>query len=327
MPAPRLGVVGLNLAPRIKFRGGNLLGRRYRAGLRAESISSRGRRWYFANRSLSVLTSLSTAPTSEQGAKRRTPNSIRRERLAAFRSKIRALSTTSNSSSDGDGKSDDRVDSILRSFNLHPDVLKVPEEEIDERTRWKLVPFATANHLALGSIFAWSVFNQPLMRVQGVLSPAAADWNLGDITITFSLVMGGFAWGALVGKYLDRFGPRASCLIGSTSLGVGYSLAALATQTGSLPMLYLGGTIWGLANGWAYVPPVSTLIKWFPDRKGFASGICLVGYGGGALIAAPLSSRRSLISLRKRPNIWDVQLMWLLKTEMASCTLRTHLGR
>jgi MFS family permease len=93
--------------------------------------------------------------------------------------------------------------------------------------------------------------------------------------------MGGFAWGAILGSQLDRLGPRATCLAGAACLGTGFSLAALSVQTESLPLLYLGGAVWGIANAWAYVPPVSTLIKWFPERKGFATGMCLVGYGGG----------------------------------------------
>ena len=209
-----------------------------------------------------------------------------------------AVTSNTTFASEEDEKKEEGYEKVLRSLGMHPDKLVIPSSQIDPSTRWKLVPFATANHLALGSIFAWSVFNQPLMRIHGVLAPSATDWALGDITLTFSLVMGGFVWGAVFGKYLENFGPRASCLIGSTSLGLGFSLAALATQTGSLPLLYLGGTVWGLANGWAYVPPVSTLIKWFPDRKGFASGICILGYGGGALIAAPLFT--SLLDVFKK---------------------------
>lgn len=79
-------------------------------------------------------------------------------------------------------------------------------------------------------------------------------------------------------------------MIGATSLMSGFGLASLAVYNQSLPLLYLGGAVWGLANGWAYVPPVATLLKWFPDRKGFASGMCILGYGGGAIVSAPLFS-------------------------------------
>lgn len=88
------------------------------------------------------------------------------------------------------------------------------------------------------------------MRVNGVVAPAASDWALSDITTTFSLVMGGFIWGAVFSKKLDEWGPRTCCMIGGTSLMSGFGLASLAVENGSLNMLYLGGAVWGLANGW-----------------------------------------------------------------------------
>jgi MFS family permease len=146
------------------------------------------------------------------------------------------------------------------------------------------------NHLCLGSIFAWSLFNKPLTSLEGVLAPAASDWALSDVSVTFSLVMGGFVWGALLSKRLEEWGPRASCLMGAACLGGGFGLAAAAAEFQSLPLLLGGGAIWGLANGLAYVPPVAMLLQWYPTRRGFAGAACLVGYGGGALLAAPLFS-------------------------------------
>jgi MFS family permease len=151
-----------------------------------------------------------------------------------------------------------------------------------------MIPAATLTHLCLGSIFAWSIFNAPLMRLNGVVASSASDWALSEISVTFSLVMGGFAWGAIFGPLLDKYGPRVSCLIGAAGLSSGFLLASTAVQMQSLPLLYGSGLVWGISNGWAYVPSVSTLVKWFPDRKGFASGMCILGYGGGALVAAPL---------------------------------------
>jgi MFS family permease len=153
-----------------------------------------------------------------------------------------------------------------------------------------LLPLAMLNHLALGSVFAWSIFNKPLTRIHGVVVPSADDWALSDVSLTFSLVMGGFVWGAILSNKLDQWGPRFSCLAGSVCLGSGFGLAALAANTGSLPVLFAGGAVWGVANGLAYVPPVAMLLKWYPERKGFASGAALVGFGGGALVAAPLFS-------------------------------------
>ena len=142
--------------------------------------------------------------------------------------------------------------------------------------------------MSLGSIFAWSLFNSPLTLTHGVIVPGPEDWTISDVQPTFSLIMAGFAWGAVLGNRLDRLGPRASCLVGAGSLGAGFALCATAAQQHSLPLLYAGGLVWGMANGWSYVPPVSTLINWFPERKGLASAACTMGFGGGAFVAAPL---------------------------------------
>ena len=219
--------------------------------------------------------------------KRRTAKTVRR-------SGVRYLSTSSTSSPEHTASTKERSIAIpdALKFLRTPSVASKGGGTEDmkrlERLKWVLVPFATANHICLGSVFAWSLFNQPLMRLNGVVVPSSLDWSLGDVTITFSLIMGGFAWGAVFSKFLDPFGPRLCSLIGAASLGGGFSLAALASEIHSLPLLWLGGGIWGLANGWAYIPPVATLMKWFPSKKGFAAGIVVVGYGSGALIAAPV---------------------------------------
>eukprot|EP01046_Picozoa_sp_COSAG06_P010073 COSAG06_NODE_542_length_14469_cov_39.223591_7_plen_620_part_00 len=173
---------------------------------------------------------------------------------------------------------------ILRALRMHPDQYVAAE---GFNKVW-LLPACIANHASLGAIFAWSVLNQPLLRLNGVVAPSAADWSLGDINVTFSLVMGGFLWGAVFGSFHDRWGPRACCLIGAGAIGGGFGLASLAVATDNLLMLKAGGLIWGLAMGWAYVPPLANVIRWFPDKKGFASSAVVVGYGAGALIAAPV---------------------------------------
>lgn len=191
--------------------------------------------------------------------------------------------------------------SVLWRLGLSKEQSIVKEEEGGFQ-RWRLIPLAMANHLCLGSIFAWSLFNQPLTRLQGVIVPSAPDWALSDVSITFSLVMGGFVWGALLSRPLERWGPRASCLLGALSLGSGFALAASAAALHSLPLLLAGGAVWGLANGLAYVPPVAMLLQWYPTRRGFASGACLVGFGGGALLAAPLFT--ALLKHFSRAPLW-----------------------
>ena len=191
---------------------------------------------------------------------------------------------------------------FLRKIGWHPDQLVA-----DANTnRFKFAPAAMANHFCLGSIFAWSVFNEPLTSLHGVLTPAASDWTLAETAPVFSLVMGGFVWGAIFGKYLDAWGPRACCLIGATGLGGGFGLVAMGSAFHSIPLLYTGGLVWGLCNGWAYVPPVATLLKWFPDRKGLASGMCIMGYGGGASLCT-FGSYKLLRYFREAPEFIGAQ--------------------
>lgn len=138
----------------------------------------------------------------------------------------------------------------LRKLLATPKIQEnVDTEYLLKRKRWMLIPFATANHICLGSVYAWSLFNQPLTRISGVVAPAAGDWVLGDVTTTFSLIMGGFGWGVIFSKYLDALGPRLCGLIGSFSLGGGFTLASIAAETHSLPLLWLGGAVWGISNG------------------------------------------------------------------------------
>jgi hypothetical protein len=133
---------------------------------------------------------------------------------------------TTRSESDAKEGTDMR---ILRALRCHPDQY-VAKPGFNRNL---LLPVCIANHASLGAIFAWSVFNQPLLRVNGVVVPSAADWSLNDIGITFSLVMGGFMWGAAFGGFHDRWGPRACCLIGASAIGGGFGLASVAVRAHS----------------------------------------------------------------------------------------------
>ena len=169
-------------------------------------------------------------------------------------------------------------------------------EDADNYNRWFQVPFAFVNHMCMGSVFAWSMLNDPMSRILGVVVPATNDWGLQSIALTFSLIMGGFVWAALVAKRVDRMGPRKSCLVGAGCLGGGFGLAALAIQQHNIYLLYLAGTIWGVSNSFSYVQPVTTLLKWFPDRKGFASGACIMGFGAGESIKLIISTHTQQIT-------------------------------
>jgi MFS family permease len=157
--------------------------------------------------------------------------------------------------------------------------------------RWRVPPASVAIHLCIGSVYAWSVFNPPLMKVQGVVASAAGDWSLPQVTWIFTVAIVSLGLSAAAaGRWMERVGPRTVGLAAAVCWGTGFVVSALGTWLHQLPLLYLGyGVIGGIGLGLGYVSPVSTLIKWFPDRRGLATGVAIMGFGGGAMIAAPLN--------------------------------------
>ena len=156
--------------------------------------------------------------------------------------------------------------------------------------RWKVPPASIAIHLCIGSVYAWSIYNPPLTRLFGVVTPASGDWSLQDVTWVFSvaIVFLGLA-AALAGHWLDKVGPRLVGTAAAVLWGGGYIVGSIGILTHQLWLLYFGyGVLGGCGLGLGYVSPVSTLIKWFPDRRGMATGMAIMGFGGGAMIGAPL---------------------------------------
>jgi MFS family permease len=156
-------------------------------------------------------------------------------------------------------------------------------------SRWLVPPAALAIHLSIGQAYAFSVFKNPLLAYK------AADgslWNQKEIGYIFSIaiaVLGISA--ALFGKWLETAGPRKAMFAAASCFGSGFLVAALGAQLHSLPLIYLGyGVIGGIGLGLGYISPVSTLIKWFPDRPGLATGLAIMGFGGGAMIGSPLAT-------------------------------------
>src|SRR5271156_598554 len=154
--------------------------------------------------------------------------------------------------------------------------------------RWLVPPAALAIHLAIGQVYSFSIFKNPLLALKGA---DGAVWNLKEVGYIFSIaiaVLGVSA--ALFGRWLETAGPRKAMFVAATCFGSGFLVAAAGAATHSLALIYLGyGVIGGIGLGLGYISPVSTLIKWFPDRPGLATGLAIMGFGGGALIAAPLS--------------------------------------
>ena len=157
--------------------------------------------------------------------------------------------------------------------------------------RWLVPPAALAIHLCIGQIYAYSVFNKPMTQIVGITESVAADWELTSLGWTFSIAL--FTLGAsaaLFGKWLERVGPRMAMFAAAICFSSGFLVAALGVSIHQIWLVYLGhGVIGGIGLGLGYISPVSTLIKWFPDRPGMATGMAIMGFGGGAMIASPLS--------------------------------------
>ena len=148
--------------------------------------------------------------------------------------------------------------------------------------RW-LIPIAALSiHLCIGQIYAFSVFNEPLKN---------EGWKLTELGWIFTLAL--FFLGAsaaVFGKWVERVGPRKTMLVAAICFSSGFMISAFGIHIHNIWLLYLGsGLIGGIGLGLGYISPVSTLIKWFPDRPGMATGMAIMGFGGGAMIASPLS--------------------------------------
>ncbi len=160
----------------------------------------------------------------------------------------------------------------------------------DDFNRWKVPPASIAIHLCIGSVYAWSIFNPPLIKEFGVVAASSGDWGLKSVVWIFSvaIVFLGLA-AAFGGKWLEEVGPRMVGVVAAFCWGGGFIIGGLGIMTHQLWLVYLGyGAIGGCGLGLGYVSPVSTLIRWFPDRRGMATGMAIMGFGGGAMIATPI---------------------------------------
>jgi MFS family permease len=172
--------------------------------------------------------------------------------------------------------------------------------------RWLVPPAALAIHLCIGMAYGFSVFWLPLSRAIGIsksqacpadmslvseLFASGCDWrisSLGWMYTLFFVFLGSAA--AIWGGWLERVGPRKAGLVSAICWCGGLLISAVGVFTHQLWMMWLGsGVIGGIGLGLGYISPVSTLIKWFPDRRGMATGMAIMGFGGGAMIGAPLA--------------------------------------
>lgn len=146
-------------------------------------------------------------------------------------------------------------------------------------------PAALSVHLAIGQAYAWSVFKPPLESALGLSGTASAlPFQLGIVMLGLSAAFGG--------TLVERNGPRWAMFVSMVCFSSGFLLSALGVATRQYWLVVLGyGFVGGIGLGIGYISPVSTLIKWFPDRPGMATGIAIMGFGGGALIASPWSAQ------------------------------------
>lgn len=174
--------------------------------------------------------------------------------------------------------------------------------------RWLVPPAALAIHLSIGMAYGFSVFWLPLSQAVGVTAPVpcpadmgflqrvfstTCDWRISWLNVMYTLFfifLGSAA--AVCGHWLERVGPRKAGVVAAFCWGGGLLISALGVYTHQVSLLWLGsGVIGGIGLGLGYISPVSTLIKWFPDRRGMATGMAIMGFGGGAMIGAPLADR------------------------------------
>ncbi|PID22721.1 MFS transporter [Sporosarcina sp. P3] len=150
------------------------------------------------------------------------------------------------------------------------------------KNRWLIALSAVGIHISIGSVYAWSNFTNPLIEEFG--------WTTSQVQLTFSiaiLFLGLSA--AFLGHFVEKYGPRKAGLLAATFFGIGVTGSGLAVGMSSLPMLYVFyGMLGGIGLGVGYIAPVSTLVKWFPDRRGLATGLAIMGFGFAAAISSPI---------------------------------------
>jgi len=192
--------------------------------------------------------------------------------------------------------------------------------------RWLVPPAALAIHLCIGMAYGFSVFWLPLSRALGATQPVACpdltlgralftttcDWRVSDLGWMYTLFfvfLGSSA--ALWGGWLERAGPRKAGVVSAVCWCGGIVIAAMGVIVHQLWIMWLGGgVIGGVGLGLGYISPVSTLVKWFPDRRGMATGMAIMGFGGGAMIGAPLAN--SLMTYFRTPTsvgVWETFLV------------------
>jgi len=155
--------------------------------------------------------------------------------------------------------------------------------------RWGIVAAAILVQLALGAIYAWSVFS----KAMGVKASSVFEFSKQDATLPFEVAIGCIFIGSLIGgRIQDKRGPRLVALVGGVMYSVGIILASTVHTKDQLWLLVLSyGVLGGIGLGAAYITPIAMLVKWFPDKRGLITGLAVGGFGAGALITSPIANR------------------------------------
>lgn len=174
--------------------------------------------------------------------------------------------------------------------------------------RWRMLVPAFTTHVCLGAPYGWSAISAQLAREGGVVASCSSDWTLNATTWPMAIMIasGGIS-AALLASWTVRVGVRHSMLTGSLLFGSGLALTGLGISQHSLALMYSGNVLCGLGYGCAYTPPLQTMMDWFPDRRGLASGLVIAGFGSGALVFTPvvgaLSQRFCVLPTYLGPNL------------------------
>jgi MFS transporter, OFA family, oxalate/formate antiporter len=176
-----------------------------------------------------------------------------------------------------------------------------------EGKRWYIAIAAIVMQLCLGTVYAWSVFKKPLIASHG--------WSEPSVQATMMIIMAVIGVSAAFGGTLvDKKGPRFVATIGGILFGIGTLLGGLADQLGNIWLLYIGyGVIGGLGNGFGYVTPIATLIRWFPDKRGLVTGLAVMGFGAGAFFMGKIAPTMvNSIGVAQTFYIWGVIFLVLV---------------
>ena len=171
------------------------------------------------------------------------------------------------------------------------------------KSRWLMAGPAFLSHLCIGAPYGWSAIASHLSKEHGLVCSASSDWSLAEVSMPMSVVfcLHGLS-AALLGKWQMKVGQRVSIGLAGLCFGGGFALSGLGAALHNLPLIYLGfGVLSGTGLGLAYTPPIQCLMEWFPDKKGVASGLTIMGFGSGSMILVP-SANYLIAKFAKMPT-------------------------